>query len=29
LEDHLPAIAAKGFDIHAEAEKLRNLYLKD
>jgi glycosyltransferase involved in cell wall biosynthesis len=29
LEDHRPAIAAKGFDIHAEAEKLRKLYLQD
>ena len=28
-EDNRPAIAAKGFDIHAEAEKLRKLYLKD
>ena len=28
-EDTVPAIAAKGFDIHVEAEKLRKLYLKD
>ena len=28
-EDARPIIAAKGFDIHAEAEKLRKLYLKD
>ena len=27
--DHRPVIAAKGFDIHAEAAKLRELYLKD
>lgn len=27
--DSRPAIAAKGFDIQAEAEKLRQLYLKD
>jgi len=27
-EDARPAIAAKGFDIRVEAEKLRNLYLK-
>ena len=26
--DSRPAIAAKGFDIRAEAEKLKNLYLK-
>jgi uncharacterized membrane protein YcaP (DUF421 family) len=29
LEDTVPAIAAKGFDIHVEAEKLRQLYVKD
>ena len=28
-EDVRPIIAAKGFDIHAETEKLRKLYLKD
>lgn len=27
--DHRPVIAEKGFDIHAEAAKLRKLYLKD
>lgn len=29
LENTVPAIAAKGFDIRVEAEKLRKLYLKD